>query len=224
MKDRSHYNKLAELFYFPKDNYTDIVSQCSTLLEKKYPSLVEEFKQFEVFVRQTPPRKLEEVYMRTFDVQALCCMDVGYVLFGEDYTRGKILANLNKEHHQAGIDCRGELADRLPNILRLLPHLEDPEKQEEMIRYLLKPALDKMIQEFEPTRIDEKDETYQKFHHTVLTKEVQKITLFRIPLQIIREVLEIDFPDAKKVDTGEGRDFMDSVKSEFKNQKKSNKF
>jgi len=219
-----HYAKLAELFYFPDEDYLRKVETCRDVLQKHYPDLTGAFEQFVGFVRDTPARRLEEIFMRTFDVQAICCMDVGYVLFGEDYTRGKILANLNKEHHQTGIDCRGELADRLPNVLRLLPHLDDPEKQEEMVRYLLKPALDKMIDEFEPARIEEKDETYQKFHHTVITKEVEEVTRFHIPLQIIRRVLEIDFPNVEKVDAGEGRDFMESVRKEFKNQTKSNKF
>jgi len=222
--DYSHYTILAELLYFPDEDYPEKISECRDLLEDKYPDFSEEFTMFEDFVRNTPPRRLEEIYMRTFDIQALCCMDVGYVLFGEDYTRGKILANLNKEHHKAGIDCRGELADRLPNILRLLPRLQDHEKRKELVSYLLKPSIDKMIDEFEPARMEEKDETYQKFHHTVLTKEVQKVTLFRIPLQIVRNILDVDFPDVEKVDAGGERDFMESVKNEFKNQKKSNKF
>lgn len=205
--DYSHYPVLAEILYFPGEDYPEKVRQCRDLLAEKYQDFSEDFAMFEEFIRKTPLHWLEEIYMRTFDIQALCCMDVGYVLFGEDYTRGKILANLNKEHHQAGIDCRGELADRLPNVLRLLPRLEDQEKREEMVRYLLKPSIDKMIDEFEPARMEEKDETYQKFHHTVLTKEVQKVTLFRIPLQIVREILEVDFPDVEKVDTGGGAGF-----------------
>lgn len=220
----SQYPVLAQLFYFPGEDYPQKVNRCHNMLKEAYRDLAGDFEPFREFVENTGTARLAQIYMRTFDIQALCCMDVGYVLFGEDYTRGKILANLNKEHHQAGIDCRGELADRLPNMLRLLPHLQDHEKREEMIQYLLKPALDKMIAEFEPARIDEKDQTYQEFHHAVLNKELQEVTRFRIPLQTVRDVLEIDFPNLQQIDAGEQRDFMESVKNEFKNQKKSNQF
>ncbi|MDR8390746.1 hypothetical protein NC796_06340 [Aliifodinibius sp. S!AR15-10] len=220
----SHYLTLAELFYFPGEDYRKKVKKCRDFLEADYPELVDDFAAFEDFVTKTPSRRIEEIYMRTFDIQALCCMDVGYVLFGEDYTRGKILANLNQELHEAGIDSRGELADRLPNMLQLIPHLDDREKLDHMVGYLLKPALDNMVDEFSMRRINEKDETYQKFHQTVLSKEIEEVTRFKIPIQVVRKILDIDFPDVEKVTPGEGRDFMESVKNEFKNQKKNNKF
>lgn len=220
----SHYLTLAELFYFPGEDYQEKVKKCRELLHSDYPELVDDFKEFEDFVAENPSKRIEEIYMRTFDIQALCCMDVGYVLFGEDYTRGKILANLNKELHEASIDNRGELADRLPNVLQLIPHLDDREKLKHMVSYLLKPAMDSMIEEFSMRRINEKDETYQEFHQTVLSKEVEAVTRFKIPIQVVRKVLDIDFPGFEKVTPGENRDFMESVKNEFKNRKKNNKF
>lgn len=218
------YEIIAEIFYFPEADYPAKTDRCMQMLQEHYPVLAPSFRPFTKFVEGTAIDKIREIYMRTFDIQALCCMDLGYVLFGEDYTRGKILANLNKEHRQAGIDCRGELADRLPNILRLLPHLKDQELKAELVSYLLKPALKKMASEFIPDRIEKKEDIYQKFHHTVLEKEDRWINKFLIPIEIMQSMCEKDFPDLEPVEVGEGKDFMDSVKSEFKNQKKNNKF
>lgn len=222
--DIRHYETLASIFYFPGTDYARTVDACLEMLREQYPDVAGQFQPFAEFIRDTPFAELEKLYIRTFDVQALCCLDVGYVLFGEDYTRGKLLANLNKEHHQAGIDCRGELADRLPNILRLMPRLEDPELLEELVGYVLKPALDKMIDEFVPARIREKDEIYEEFHQVVLTKREDHVTKFRIPLQCVREILETDFPELEKVEPATDRDFMESVKNEMKNARKGNKF
>jgi len=194
------------------------------MLQEKYPALASPFFPFLNFVQQTPIHKIREIYMRTFDIQALCCMDLGYVLFGEDYTRGKILANLNKEHNEAGIQCRGELADRLPNVLRLIAVLEDQELKEELVSYLLKPALAKMIDEFLPDRIEQKEEIYQKFHHTVLEKKDAWINKFRIPLEAVQSIVGIDYPEVAAAEVGQENDFMESVKSEFKNQIKNKKF
>lgn len=222
--DLIHYDILASIFYFPDDFYTEQVETCQSLLEKKHPVLAQEFESFLEFVRKIPNEELEKIFIRTFDIQALCCLDVGYVLFGEDYTRGRILANLNKEQHKAGVDCKGELADRLPNLLRLIPRLQDQELLEEMVSYLLKPSLDKMIDEFVPNRIREKEEIYQKFHKTVLNKQEDYVTKYRIPLNVLRKLLEIDFPDTEIFEMAEDKDFMESVKGEMKNSMKSNKF
>lgn len=194
------------------------------MLQVSYPQLVSPFFPFLDFVQKTPIDKIREIYMRTFDIQALCCMDLGYVLFGEDYTRGKILANLNKEHNEAGIHCRGELSDRLPNVLRLISALDDEELKEELVSYLLKPALGKMIDEFIPDRIEQKEDIYQKFHHTVLEKKDSWINKYRIPLEVVQSIIETDFPEVEAANIGQDTDFMESVKSEFKNQQKNNKF
>lgn len=222
--DLIHYDILASVFYFPDNFYPEQVETCQSVLEDKYPALAREFESFLHFVHDIPEEELEKIFIRTFDIQSLCCLDVGYVLYGEDYTRGRILANLNKEHNEAGVDCKGELADRLPNILRLMPRLQDEELLNEIVRYLLKPALDKMIDEFIPNRIREKEKIYQKFHKTVLNKREDHVTKFRIPLSVLRKILDIDFPDMEKFELAEGKDFMDSVKSEMKNSLKDNKF
>ena len=66
----------------------------------------------------------QEYYISTFDVQAICFLDIGYVLFGEDYKRGIFLVNIKKEQIKAGNDCGSELPDHLPNILTLLPKMQ----------------------------------------------------------------------------------------------------
>lgn len=218
------YQIIAELFYFPDDDYPDKTRQSMRMLQVHYPDLVAAFYPFLNFVQQTEPNRLREIFMRTFDVQALCCMDLGYVLFGEDYTRGNILANLNKELHKTGIDCHGELADRLPNILQLLSVLDDEELKAELVSFLLKPALHKMIKEFLPDRIEHKEKIYQKFHHTVLEKNDTWINKFRIPIEIILNMVETDYPELEAAEIGKENDFMESVKSEFKNQMKNKKF
>ena len=61
-----------------------------------------------------------------------------------------MLSNLNREHAKAGNDCGSELADHLPNLLRLLPKLENAGLREELVREVLVPALMLMIREFDP--------------------------------------------------------------------------
>ena len=93
---------------------------------------------------------LEELYTRTFDIQAPCTLDVGYVLFGEDYKRGHFLVKMHELQNQYENDCGTELADHLPNILTLLEKMKetDPEQAEDLVKKIVLPALEKMLQRF----------------------------------------------------------------------------
>lgn len=92
--------------------------------------------------------EMEEVYTRTFDVQAIAYLDVGYVLFGEDYKRGHFLVKMQGLQQECGNDCGTELPDHLPNILTLLPRMADQEEAGELVNKLVLPAIDKMVQGF----------------------------------------------------------------------------
>jgi len=64
-------------------------------------------------------------------VQAVTTLDVGFILFGDDYKRGEMLVNISREIKEVGHDCGNELADHLPNILFLVSRMEDYELREE---------------------------------------------------------------------------------------------
>ncbi len=92
--------------------------------------------------------EMEELYTRTFDVQAIAYLDVGYVLFGEDYKRGHFLVKMQALQREYDNDCGTELPDHLPNILTLLPKMADQQEVEELVGKLVLPAIDKMTQGF----------------------------------------------------------------------------
>src|SRR3989337_3988850 len=110
----AHYSQVAELFDFPGPEFAARGRVLLGLLRENYPAAAVEV---EPFLAGIPERTLDlqELHTRTFDVQSLTTLDTGYVLFGDDYKRGALLSNLNREHNEAENDCRGELADHLPN-------------------------------------------------------------------------------------------------------------
>jgi len=163
----AHYCQLAELFDFPAPEFAARGRALLDFLWERYPDAAVEVKQFLDAIPETI-LDLQELHTRTFDVQSLTTLDVGYVLFGDDYKRGAVLSNLTREHLQGGNDCRGELADHLPNMLRLIPKLQDQNLLDEMVRELLVPALMLMIREFDPVRIERKNANYQKHYKTLI--------------------------------------------------------
>jgi len=147
-----------------------------TVLNDLYPDTIADFKEFSRYVNSTSHEELEELFSRTFDVQAITTLDIGYVLFGDDYKRGELLVNLNREHREAGNECGSELADNLSNILKLLPKMKDHEIRNELIEKLIMPALEKIINEFNAENVNLKNKIYKKSSAPCTNLQLCKIT------------------------------------------------
>ena len=190
----AHYSHVAELFDFPGPELAPRGRALLDFLREKYPDAALEV---EHFLDAIPERTLDlqELHTRTFDVQSLTTLDIGYVLFGDDYKRGALLSNLNQEHGRAENDCRGELADHLPNLLRLIPKLKDQDLLEELVREILVPALMLMIREFDPERIVKKNANYRKHYKTLIEPApASDSTIYCRTLKAVLQVLARDFP------------------------------
>jgi len=144
----NHYSLLAELFRYPDKNLESSVEEIHSLLKEKYPESLMEIIPFKEFLSTYNLPQQQEYYIKTFDVNALCYLDIGFILFGEDYKRGEFLVKLSQEHTKAGNDCGSELADHLPNLLRLLDESDDKEMVDELAYCLIVPAIKEMLVSF----------------------------------------------------------------------------
>lgn len=173
MKNLKHYPVLAKMFLYPSVELKRDVGLCRDILAEYDPSLAARLEPFSEHVTRKPLAYQQEYYTGTFDVQPVSTLDIGYVLFGDDFRRGVFLVNMQREHIAAGIDCGKELPDHLPNILSLLPKITDAAFAEELICSLLIPALTEMVNRFR-----------KKENH------------YRTLLEILLYVLESDFPSS----------------------------
>ena len=197
--DHSHYFHLAKVFDFPGPGYALEVQHLLGLLRDKYAKAA---LQVQYFLEGIPKKTvdLQELYTRSFDVQSITTLDVGYVLFGDDYKRAELLSHLTREHSQVENNCRGELADHLPNLLRLMPKLKDKELLSELVMEILVPALMLMIRELDEARIEKKKTTYQKHYKTLLDPAPGSApALYCKALQATLEVLAQDFHIADRM-------------------------
>src|SRR3989304_5136703 len=189
----AHCGQVAELFDFPGPEFAPRGRELLDFLRENYADAALEVEQF---LDAIPERTLDlqELHTRTFDVQSLTTLDIGYVLFGDDYKRGALLSNLNQEHSRAENDCRGELADHLPNLLRLIPKLKDQALLKELVRENLVPALMLMTREFEPERIGKKNAKYRKHYKTLIDPAPgSDSTIYCRTLKALMHVLAKDF-------------------------------
>jgi len=214
VENRLHYRLISSLFEYPDAAYPERVAQIKAFLDGEYPKAAEELGKFLEYLPANDVIAMQELYTRSFDVQAIATLDLGYVLFGDDYKRGELLANLNREHVDAKNDCGTELADHLPNILRLMSVLRDEELIEDLAYAIVGPALLEMIGEFDADRLEKKNESYRKHYKTLIETpavRVEAVTLYKLALKSLYEVLKQDFSCIETMPLKRESDFLGSI-------------
>ncbi len=210
-----HYPVLAELFRYPDATFPGRVQAAQRLLEELYPEAAAELKPFTEFASTADQATLEELYTRSFDVQAVTTLDLGYVLFGDDYKRGAVLVHLNEEHRLVGNPCGHELADHLPNVLRLLPLMTDEALRDELVARIVGPALRKVIREFEPDQAAKKRNVYEKHHKTWIDRSEDYGGIYRQPVAALFMVLAADFEIEEPAQPKPTSDFLRNIGTEI---------
>jgi nitrate reductase assembly molybdenum cofactor insertion protein NarJ len=206
---------LASLTDFPKVGFVDEVNEIQLFLDGYYPELANVLDPFTEFVLSASLDEMQELHTRTFEVQAITTLDLGYLLFGDDYKRAELLVNLSREHVAAENDCGYELADHLPNVVRLIAKMQDDEIKNELVAKLICPGLKKMISEFDPHHLGKKNEVYVRHHKTLIEMPGEYGTLYQRPLIVLLEIFKKEFgldtePEEKT------SDFLTSISTEMK--------
>jgi nitrate reductase molybdenum cofactor assembly chaperone len=217
MANRFHLQLLASLFEYPDADYPDRVRDVKDCLTGRYSDASAELERFIELLPVDDLQKMQELFTRSFDVQAVTTLDIGYVLFGDDYKRGILLANLNREHRHAGIDTGTELADYIPNLLRLMAVIEDEEVLQDLAYAILAPALLEMIGEFSTDRIQKRNKSYEKHYKTLIETPavaVEAVTLYQFALKSLYAVLKQDFALIETMPLQRSNDFLASVSRE----------
>lgn len=217
MANRFHLQLLASLFEYPDADYPDRVRDVKDCLTGRYSDATAELDRFIELLPVDDLQKMQELFTRSFDVQAVTTLDIGYVLFGDDYKRGILLANLNREHRHAGIDTGTELADYIPNLLRLMAVIEDEEVLRDLAYAILAPALLEMIGEFSTDRIQKRNKSYKKHYKTLIETPavaVEAVTLYQFALKSLYAVLKQDFALIETMPLQRSNDFLASVSRE----------
>jgi nitrate reductase molybdenum cofactor assembly chaperone len=187
------YEIFSEVFSYPNDSLRKKIKDIQENLNTNYPEATQLFQQFTKFSESVDLKTWEEIYTRSFDVQALTTLDLGYVLFGDDYKRGELLVNLSNEHKKVNNPCGNELADHLPNVLKLLGKLNDEDLRSDIITFILIPALTKIASEFDAKHIEKKSNVYKKHHRTMIHQNELYGTIYQKPIQALLKMIDKDF-------------------------------
>jgi len=213
------YELLAPLFEYPRAGYRERVRDIEDYLSGRYSDAATQLGRFVELLPADDLQTMQELFTRSFDVQAATTLDVGYVLFGDDYKRGILLANLNREHRTACVDTGTELADHIPNLLRLMAVIEDEEVLHDLAYAILGPALLEMIGEFSTERIEKRNKSYEKHYKTLIETPAvatDAVTLYQFALKSLYAVLKQDFALIETMPLQRSNEFLASVSRENK--------
>jgi nitrate reductase delta subunit len=139
---RELYERLASLAAYPGQDYRDVLRLCRELLVP-IPEAASWLERFAAQVVPLEQTELEELFTRTFDLNPVCSLEVGWHLFGENYERGEFLVWMRRQLRRFGLPESTELPDHLSHVLALLGRLPAGEADRLLSRSVL-PALDKM--------------------------------------------------------------------------------
>ncbi|MCF8365524.1 MAG: hypothetical protein K9H16_07075 [Bacteroidales bacterium] len=148
MNKIGYYHIFADLFRYPDQKLTDVLFDFQRLVVEHFPKLDEKARILVLAITKKSLTQQQEYYLKTFDVQSVCYLDLGYIMFGEDYKRAQLLVNLQLEHQKASVDCGHELGDHLPNVLMLLSKTNDPEFAQELGFVIILQAVRFMLAKF----------------------------------------------------------------------------
>jgi len=186
-----HYAEISVLFDYPDESYYETITKVKSTIATRYKDALEELEKFEKLIPKDI-YQLQEIYTKSFEVQAVTSLEIGYLLYGDDYTRGDVMVGLSQEHAAVNNDCGEELSDHLANVLRLISKMENQDTIEELVKLMVAPAVENMMKEFTPSSMEQKDALYQKQYKTLIVPSVP-LAMFMHLIKAIYLVLDKDF-------------------------------
>jgi len=142
MRDSAIYDAFAGLLTYPEVDYLQRIDASLRLAPAE---CCEELEQFSNLVRDLATDKIQELFTRTFDLNPVCSLELGWHLFGENYERGPLLVRMREELRRHRLGESSELPDHLTHVLLLVAQMEHERASDFVVACVL-PALEKMLQ------------------------------------------------------------------------------
>lgn len=138
------YELLGALFAYPDGDYDARLSRCILALNHREGDVGRILEPLYQRVKKMTRAEVEEMYTRTFDINPVCTLEVGWHVYGEDYARGAFLVKMREMLREHDLAESTELPDHLTHVLVLLGRL-DGQNADHLAGHFLLPALQKML-------------------------------------------------------------------------------
>ena len=147
-------DELSAILSYPKEDYKIRVQRCAELTESAASDNPEELanaaSHLKTFCAEIAPltvEELEELFTRTFDLNPVCSLELGWHLYGETYERGAFMVQMRDVLRRCAVEESSELPDHLSHALLALGRMSK-EEADAFVRSRLDKALGKMLEGF----------------------------------------------------------------------------
>ena len=147
-RDRDHdqiWSALADLIEYPRADWKVLIGSAEGVIQRQQPELSTMFREFRRDTKEVSLRTLQEAYLRSFDLNPDCALEVGYHLFTNDAKRRMFLADLLEAELPFDLGEDYQPPDYLPILLRLVPKLDNDDQRKEFIKLVMVPAVEKLV-------------------------------------------------------------------------------
>lgn len=141
------YDTLGRLLIYPTEDIKAVAQECYRSVKSFDLPAGQAVANFAEKANNSSLAEMQELYTRTFEINPVCAMEVGWQLFGERYERGTFMVKMRQTLRNLGISESTELPDHLVHVLQAIDRLE-PEEAAEFAGLFLVPAVDKMLAGF----------------------------------------------------------------------------
>lgn len=147
----SIFDTFARLFSYPDDRYKSTLVEMREIIADESlhfsESVSDNLQTFLDAVAALPIEEMEELYTRTFDINPVASLEIGWHLYGEQYERGAFLVKMRDVLRRYQIEEVVELPDHMTHVLLAFGRMEKAEADEYAVKYLI-PAIDKILEGF----------------------------------------------------------------------------
>jgi nitrate reductase delta subunit len=138
------YDALAGLLTYPGEDYRRQLSRCRALLADHHEEAVALIDRFDAATAGLTSTQMEELFTQTFDLNPVCSLEVGWHLYGENYSRGEFLVTMRHLLRDHQLPESTELPDHLTHVLSAVCRMKPGHADRFTSTYIL-PALEKML-------------------------------------------------------------------------------
>ena len=117
----------AGILLYPEQDHGDKVRSCINEFTDEHADVREMVIDYSSRVVPLSLSEMEELYIKTFDLNKAGTLDLGWHLFGEDYNRGLFLVKLRQYLQLLEIEETSELPDHVSQVLRVLGRMSRDE-------------------------------------------------------------------------------------------------
>ena len=110
----------AEILMYPASDHDSRVKICIDQFPDEHADVRAKISEYLSLVDPLSLCEMEEMYIKTFDLNKKGTLDLGWHLFGEDYNRGLFLVKIRQYLQLLKIPETTELPDHVSQVLRVL--------------------------------------------------------------------------------------------------------